>query len=61
MNEVKEIDYFTKFKICQVCGRNIKRQKVMLCSECKIAVRVEYEALKKQTAKKVYKVLNACG
>jgi len=58
MKLLNEEDYFGKFKICQVCGKDIKKQKVMMCSKCKVAIKVEYQSLKKEYAKKVYKVLS---
>lgn len=34
--------------LCSVCGKEIQEQKVLMCADCKIAVKVEYEGIRKQ-------------
>lgn len=34
--------------LCACCGKEIQKQKVLMCANCKIAVRVEYQAIKRQ-------------
>lgn len=34
--------------LCSVCGKEIQEQKVLMCADCKIAIRVEYQGIKKQ-------------
>lgn len=34
---------------CTICGKKIISQEILLCADCKIGIRVEYEAIKKQT------------
>jgi predicted amidophosphoribosyltransferase len=34
--------------LCSVCGKEIQKQKVLMCADCKIAIKVEYEGIKKQ-------------
>ena len=35
--------------VCQICTQDIKEQKVHLCAQCKIAIKLEYDKLMKQT------------
>jgi len=35
--------------LCSVCGKEIVKQKVLMCADCKVAIKVEYEGIKKQS------------
>jgi len=35
--------------LCSVCGKEISNQKILMCADCKVAIKVEYEGIKKQS------------
>ena len=37
--------------VCQLCAKEIKAKKILLCSKCKLEIEVEYFHLKKQAEK----------